>query len=457
MSVPAPRVPSIAGRLGRQVLLISLCWALLAGLSVWAVVQEEVDELLDETMQASSQVLGQLLRDRPPESGAVADDDDLSTHFSWQLVRGDGSLLFRSPLAPASPWQLPVGFSDWNGDAASSPPHAALGDRSEHGTHDGDWRVLVRPFKTGYVDGWLIVAQTSAERREVRSRVGMASALSALLVGAFCMVWLNRRARRELEPLSDMTRALAQYDPLDSRQSLPEQHRQELAAIRVAVLDLGYRLAQRVSNERAFSAHAAHALRTPLAGMDAQLAMALREAPEGQRARLQRTREATDRLRRVVTALLTLFRTGMSLQWQPLDVTELLGHLPPPDGLELELPEETRVRADPDLLAAALINLLDNACRHRATRLVLRLHPTDEGGCELELQDDGEGVSADKRDALNEALAGQHYEGQMGLGLMMAHLVARAHGGDLMLPNAAQGFAVSMRLGPPPAGNDAVA
>ncbi|HEY1398786.1 HAMP domain-containing sensor histidine kinase [Roseateles sp.] len=450
-------MPSIAGRLGRQVLLISLCWALLAGVLVWAVVQEEVDELLDETMQASSQVLGQLLRDRPPEGGAVADDDDLSTHFSWQLVRGDGSLLFRSPLAPSSPWRLPVGFSDWNGDAASSPPHAALGHGSEHGSHDGDWRVLVRPFKTRYVDGWLIVAQTSAERREVRDRVGMASALSALLVGGFCMVWLNRRARRELEPLSDMTRALAQYDPLDSRQSLPEQHRQELAAIRSAVLDLGHRLAQRVANERAFSAHAAHALRTPLAGMDAQLAVALREAPEGQRERLQRTREATDRLRRVVTALLTLFRTGMSLQWQSLDVNELLGHLPLPDGLVLDLPEEGRVQADPDLLAAALINLLDNACRHRATRVTLRIRSSEGGGCELALEDNGDGVDADKRDDLNAALASQQYEGRMGLGLMMAHLVARAHGGDLVLPRSELGFAVSMRLGPAPAGNEVVA
>jgi signal transduction histidine kinase len=444
-------MPSIAGRLGGQVLLISLCWALLAGVLVWAVVQEEVDELLDETMQASSQVLGQLLRDRPPEGEVVADDDDLSTHFSWQLVRGDGTLLFRSPLAPLAPWRLPAGFSDWNGEAASSPPHAALGQTGEHGTHDGDWRVLTRPFKTGYVDGWLIVAQTSAERREVRDRVGMASALSALLVGGFCMVWLNRRARRELEPLSEMTRALAQYDPLDSRQSLPEQPRRELAAIRSAVLDLGQRLAQRVANERAFSAHAAHALRTPLAGMDAQLAMALREAPEGQRARLQRTREATDRLRRVVTALLALFRTGMSLQWQSLNVSELLGHLPLPDGLELDLPEEAQVQADPDLLAAALINLLDNACRHRASRLSLRIRPTALGGCELELQDDGEGVDADRRNDLNEALARQQYEGRMGLGLMMAHLVARAHGGDLTLPTVARGFAVSMRLGPPPA------
>ncbi|MBO9689942.1 sensor histidine kinase [Roseateles chitosanitabidus] len=434
MSAAPPRRPSIAGRLARQLLLISVFWALLAGLCVWLVVQEEVDELLDETLQASSQVLGQLLRQQAPMPAEVADGDDLSTHFAWQLVGPDGTLLHRSPLAPVKAWKLPPGFSDWADD----------------GTDGDDWRVHVRPLPTAAGPGWLMVAQTSAERKEVRTRVGLASAFSALLVGGLCMVWLNRRARQELEPLDQLTVALAQYDPLDSRQLLPEQQRRELVEIRAAVLDLGQRLAQRVANERAFSAHAAHALRTPLAGMDAQLAMALREAPPEARGRLQRTREAADRLRRVVTALLTLFRTGMSLRWQRLDLIELLSMLPLPDGLALDMPEEAWVDADPDLLAAALINLLDNAWRHRATRLVLRCHALPGGGAVLEIADNGEGVPDWQRVDLNDALERQQYEGRMGLGLMMADLVARAHGGDLRLPAATEGFVVAMRLGPAP-------
>lgn len=434
MSTAPPRRPSIAGRLASQLLLISVLWALLAGLCVWLVVQEEVDELLDETLQASSQVLGQLLRQQAPMPSEVADGDDLSTHFAWQLVGPDGTLLHRSPLAPVKAWKLPPGFSDWVDD----------------GSDGDDWRVHVRPLPTAAGPGWLMVAQTSAERKEVRTRVGLASAFSALLVGGLCMVWLNRRARRELAPLDQLTVALAQYDPLDSRQRLPEQQRRELVEIRAAVLELGQRLAQRVANERAFSAHAAHALRTPLAGMDAQLAMALREAPPEARGRLQRTREAADRLRRVVTALLTLFRTGMSLRWQRLDLSELLTLLPLPDGLALDVPEEAWVDADPDLLAAALINLLDNAWRHRATRLVLRCHVLPDGGAMLELADNGEGVPDWQRVDLNDALERQQYEGRMGLGLMMADLVARAHGGDLRLPAADQGFLVAMRLGPAP-------
>lgn len=431
---PGPRRPSIAGRLARQLLLISAFWAVLAGVSVWLVVQEEVDELLDETLQASSQVLGQLLRQSQAMPAQIADNDDLSTHFAWQLVAPDGALLHRSPLAPVKAWKLPPGFSDWQDD----------------GSDGDDWRVHVRPLPTAAGPGWLMVAQTSAERKEVRSRVGLASALSALLVGGLCMVWMNRRARAELAPLGELSAALGGYDPLDTRQLLPEQPRSELAEIRAAVLDLGQRLAQRVANERAFSAHAAHALRTPLAGMDAQLAMALREAPPESRARLQRTREAGDRLRRVVTALLTLFRTGMSLRWQRLDLVELMQLLPLPDGLVLDLPPEAGIDADPDLLAAALINLIDNAWRHGASQVRLRLTAQLDGGRTLELTDNGEGVADWQRVDLNDALERQQYEGRMGLGLMMADLVARAHGGDLRLPAMEAGFGVALRLGPAP-------
>ena len=218
---------------------------------------------------------------------------------------------------------------------------------------------------------------------------------------------------------------LAQYDPLDPDRALPQQARRELVEIRSAVLELGQRLAQRVNNERAFSAHAAHALRTPLAGMDAQLALALREAAPAQRERLQRTRDAADRLRRVVTALLTLFRSGLSLQWQRLDLGELLAHLPLPRALALDLPEPAWVQADPDLLAAALINLLDNASRHHAGRLRIRLEQAPAGGQLIQLQDDGTGVTPAQREALAQALAQQQYEGRMGLGLMMADLVAQ--------------------------------
>src|SRR5512134_193270 len=95
--------------------------------------------------------------------------------------------------------------------------------------------------------------------------------------------WLRLRVRRELQPLQTLSERLRMHDPLARSPLLGAAERAELAPVHAAIDALGQRLADRVAQERAFATHAAHALRTPLAGMDAQLAVALREvAPEHQ-------------------------------------------------------------------------------------------------------------------------------------------------------------------------------
>lgn len=424
MSNTEAALPSIRRRLSHTVLVFAAVWALLAGFTVWWAVQREVEELMDDTLQASADVLAELLATNTgrvgngsqPVAGPVADK-----HFAWQLVGPGRQLLLRSTLAPPQPWTPRL-------------------DEESLADVDGRWRIFGRPLDGGRM---LYVAQTSAERGEVRLAVGIASAGTAALVGLFCALWLRWRVRRELAPLADFSEAIQHHDPLAAgvaRLGPPE--REELLPIRDAIDALGERLARRVANERAFSAHAAHALRTPLAGMDAQLAVALRESPPELHPRLLRTREAAARLGRVVSALLTLFRSGVDhLQRQPVDVAALLHRLPV-EPLQLELvTKAATLDADPDLLAAALINLLDNALRHGAQRVRVQIEPGA-----IRLHDDGQGVPPERLAELQAALAAQDYGGRMGLGLMMADMVARAHGGRLELQAAGSGFAVALHL-----------
>jgi signal transduction histidine kinase len=212
--------------------------------------------------------------------------------------------------------------------------------------------------------------------------------------------------------------------------------REELRPIRDAIDDLGVRLAVRVRNERAFTAHAAHALRTPLAGMDAQLAVALRECAPEQLLRLQRVREAASRFARVVGALLTLFRSGTELHRQPVDVAAMLARMPIA-GLEVQVSDSEparRLQADPDLLAAALANLFDNALRHGA-----RTAAVEVDGDSLRLSDDGPGVDEERLQALQSALDCEDYAAFTGLGLILCDLIARAHGGRLQLRRSTLG------------------
>lgn len=424
-----PRLPSIRSRLTRVLVGVALAGGLVVSGVTWLTVQHETDELLDETLQASAEVLGRLLAGDGPLPAADTDvepERDMQSHFAWQVVGPDGQVLLRSARAPARPW-LPLASTGFS-DAA-----------------DG-WRVFGRRLHGSA--RMLYVAQTGDERREAAADVVLAAVSSALLVALATAWWLRQRVAQELRPLQRLSAALADYEPLRADASLPPATRRDLQPVHAAIEDLGRRLAGRVANERAFTAHAAHALRTPLAGIDTQLAVAEREAPPALQPRLSRVREAAKRLARVVAALLALFRSGPDLQWQALDLAPWLARLPL-DGLQLDVAEGPPLQADADLLSAALINLLDNALRHGATRLRVQLQVHD-GVQTLQLHDDGHGTTPERRAALAAALDSQSYEGRTGLGLMLADLVARAHGGRLLLPAVPQGFAVALQLGPPP-------
>jgi two-component system OmpR family sensor kinase len=200
-----------------------------------------------------------------------------------------------------------------------------------------------------------------------------------------------------------------------------------------------------MAHERNFSGHAAHALRTPLAGMVAQLAVAQRKAPPDVQGHLSRTREAADQLRRVVEALLILFRTGGHLEQRSIDVAELVSHLPFAT-LSISAEHNEPVNGDPDLLAAALMNLLDNSVRHGAKMATVTTRVGNQGKC-IEVHDDGSGLSEEQRLRLQSALDAQSYEGQTGLGLMLADMVARAHDGRLVIVPCYSGCTVEIWLG----------
>lgn len=426
------QLPSIRSRLTRLLVGTAVVWGLLVPGAVWLAVRGEVEELLDEALQASAEVLGRLLdaagMPAVPASGAAAQaGNGPQEDFAWQLIGPGGVLLLRSKRAPEQPWlPLPTqGFVD-----------AASG-----------WRLYGLRLSDG--EHTLYVAQTRAERRETQTEVALNVAWVTLAIGAVSAVWLRRRLRRELQPLVELPHELARYEPLAPAVPLAAASRRELQVVHDAIEALGERLARRVANERAFSAHAAHALRTPLAGIDTQLAVAQREAPASLQPRLARVREAAGRLTRVVSALLALFRSGAELQWRAVGLQTLLARLPH-EELEVRVDDGAQLFADDDLLTAALINLLDNAVRHRATRVEIGVR-AEQGQQVLRLVDNGEGVAPERRAELADALDSQAYEGGMGLGLMLADLVARAHGGRLTLPAVEQGFAVELQLGLPAA------
>lgn len=420
-------VPSIRQRLMRTLVGASVIWMLVVSATVWSIIQHQVDELADAGLQESGELLYGLMATlkQPSTQGLTGDMLPAPAHQEkviWQRVASDGTLLLRSHHAPKTPF-----FT------VSKPGYS---------TASGDWRVygLLLPDNQGLV----YVADQLSERRRARLDAAWAAVSVSVLLGLMFLVTLRKLVDRELAPLLTLGEAVSTYDPSRPKSALPGVERQELAPIRKAVKDLGRRLTRRIENERAFSAHAAHALRTPLAGIDAQLALALRECTPETRPRLTQTREAANRLKRVVSALLTLFRSGMETRWQEVNLATLLSNVTI-ERLEIALVQPAEVEADPDLLTTALINLLDNVVRHGGHHVTLRIQ-MDTRFQVISLTDDGPGIPEVRLHELQRNLALQDYDGCMGLGLMMANMVARAHGGTLNIMNTGPGLGLTAEL-----------
>ena len=424
MTSQRPRLPSIARRLGRTVLASALLWSLAVSAAVWLAVRHEMIELLDDALQATAQAMTVPLSQDGPLPARLTHGSASSDRFAWQVVAhgpdGRAQVLLASARAPAQPLR--------------ATPSAGLN------TVPG-WQVFGTTL--GREGRMLYVAQSRAERQEASLEVAYSAALTTLAIALLAHLWLRASIAQELAPLQRLSARLAAHDLLAPGATLGAAERAELQPVHAAVDTLAEQLSRRVAHERAFTAHAAHALRTPLAGIDAQLAVALRESPPDLQPRLQRVRSAAGRLQRVVAALLALFRSGVDLQRQALDLPALVARVPV-DGLAVQVRPTHPVQADADLLTAALLNLLDNALRHGAREVVVSSPAPDV----LRVQDDGPGVPDTQRRALQAALDSQTYEGPMGLGLMLADMVARAHGGALALPPAEGGFVAELRLGP---------
>lgn len=184
----------------------------------------------------------------------------------------------------------------------------------------------------------------------------------------------------------------------------------------------------------------AHEIRNPIAAMRLKAENALAAAPARQGEALQTIVGQIDRLDGLVQSLLALVQP-VQLAPDCVDLRTWLSErlasverLAAERGVKLRLSCDTpgAVRFDPEHLARAVDNLLDNALRHAPAGGVVTLsaHHTPAGALLLAVDDDGPGVAEELLPQLFEPFATGRADGT-GLGLALAREVALAHGGDL--------------------------
>ena len=217
------------------------------------------------------------------------------------------------------------------------------------------------------------------------------------------------------------------------------------------------RLAEAQQRQRDLVSDTAHELRSPIASIRAQLEVAL-DHPDG----LDWTETARDvhadtlRLARLTEDLLLLARLdGQPLRRKPTDLAAVCESVAARYATA-RVPVQAEaapcvVAGDPDALARLLVNLLDNAVRHAASRVcvsVLR----DGGWAVLTVTDDGPGIPPEDAERvfgrfarLDDARARTGEEGA-GLGLAIVRSTAEAHGGTVSLGDARPGLRAVVRL-----------
>ncbi|MFZ2394065.1 MAG: hypothetical protein WAW68_16835, partial [Rhodoferax sp.] len=241
-----PALPSIRHRLAASLLWISLLASGLTGLMIWKVIGHEIDEQVDQKLTESAEIIHNLLPTLPANGNVIAGtpgDEEYEEHLIWQVVdSATGRVLIRSHNAPEQALQKTVSHE--------------LADSA-----DRHWRLITIDFKKS-PDRFLLVAQNTEERDEAYSAAILYAALISLLAGLVSTLLLIWQFHRELEPLARLSEQVKTYDPLRPDTLPRAATRAELQPIEQAVHELGQRLAQRVISERAFTSHAAHALRT---------------------------------------------------------------------------------------------------------------------------------------------------------------------------------------------------
>lgn len=445
---------------------VALAGALARDLLVGAGVRD-LDAVLGREQQRFAAGMAELLSSSTGGAGEPA-----------VLVRAAAvEYLARHPSAP--PYLLVVRIGDEVLSSPGGPAElAALRDRGElprsapglvQTVQAGELplRSLTATVSTGgaLVATVQIVGSVRPVQLDALQEVGrlVPAGLLALATGGLLLAAVVHRTLRPLRSLSVTARAI---ELSDLAVRVPEPGgRDEVSAL---AAELNRMLGRLESANRArgeLFAAASHELRTPLTiarGQVETLAAVARDDPSEVAATTRTVAAELLRMTRLLDDLMLLARAEGPGFVAPtaVDLGEFLADLRLRvnglrlNGVRMADASGITVRADPERLAQAVLNLLVNATTHNPPGTTVRVDvsPVGDAGTggavELAVRDDGPGLADAVRDRAFEPFvrASTPATSSAGLGLAVVRAVALAHGHPPRLTTGPNGTAVTLRL-----------
>ncbi len=290
----------------------------------------------------------------------------------------------------------------------------------------------------------------------------MALMISPVLVIALAAVVLvSHGVSRGLRPLAVLQREIAARSHRDLR-PVPEDHVPlEVRPVIASLNGLLAELSSVIEGQQRFLANAAHQLRTPLAGLQTQVELLLRQ-PQANESRqvLDTLLGATRRATHLANQLLALARAEPGAQYllnmQPVNLADLIeagmaGWLAQARVKNIDLGfelEPVQIAGDPLLLGEMIANLVDNALRYteQEGEITVRCHDGDTPV--LEVEDNGVGIPENQRDKVLERfyrIEGSSGNG-CGLGLSIVAEIVRQHQARLVISTPPGGRGTRMTV-----------
>ncbi|MDX0767482.1 sensor histidine kinase [Sinorhizobium medicae] len=306
------------------------------------------------------------------------------------------------------------------------------------------------------------VAETTIARRQLARTILIRSALrlALMIAGAAIIVWVA--VTFSLRPLYRLGDAIAERSP-DDLHPIRERVPNEVQGLVDTVNSFMVRLQSALDALRHFTGNASHQLRTPLAIIRTQLALAQRATTiEATRAAAMRADEAVADAERILAQLLLMAKIDAAgrNEARGLERVELAGlartvtadHVPAAGeaGIDLGFAGEGEhwVRAEPLLIGELLKNLIGNALLYagRGAEVTVRVGSCDHSVL-LEVEDNGPGIPPDMREAaLKRFRRGGEEAPGTGLGLPIVEEIAELYGGRMRLEEGEGGLGLKVEV-----------
>ena len=300
------------------------------------------------------------------------------------------------------------------------------------------------------------VAETGVKRSTLVRQILLSIVLPQILLIVVATLLVSIGVSRGLAPLRRLKMAVANRSHLDLSPIEETQAPGEVEPLMHAINELMVRLNDVLSVQSRFIADAAHQLRTPVAGLKANIEVALRETDTATMKRsIAQIYVGVERLSRLVSQLLSLARnephSARMFNFESVDLNRLVLHttmewVPAALKKDIDLGFEGLQRpmfilGDASRLTELINNLLDNAIRYTNEGGRVTVRVLDDSQPSFSVSDDGPRIPLEERSRIFERfhrLLGTQTEGS-GLGLAIVHEIAAIHNAKVTLADDTDG------------------